>query len=84
MFKLFHMFGRQYVGKWASDCLVGTSKIIFGLVKDNKPVSPETGIPPLQEVVSGSGSNTEYIYRFSWITTLNGKRENCQDTPDLL
>ena len=23
MFKLFKIFGRQYVGKWASDCLVG-------------------------------------------------------------
>ena len=29
MFKLFHIFGRQYIGKWASDCLVGTSKMIF-------------------------------------------------------
>ena len=29
MFKLFNIFGRQYVGEWASDCLVGTSKMIF-------------------------------------------------------
>ena len=27
MLKLFHIFGRQHVGKWASDCLVGTPKV---------------------------------------------------------
>ena len=37
---------------------------LYGLVKDHKPVVPGTGIPPLREVVSGSGSNTEYISAF--------------------
>ena len=34
---------------------------LYGLVKDHKPVVPGSKIPPLREVVSGSGSNTEYI-----------------------
>ena len=34
---------------------------LYGLVKDHKPVDPNSGIPPLREVISGSGSNTEFI-----------------------
>ena len=34
---------------------------LYGLVKDHKPVMPGSNIPKLREVVSGSGSNTEYI-----------------------
>ena len=37
---------------------------LYGLVKDHKPVNPVSGIPPLREVISGSGSNTEYISAF--------------------
>ena len=37
---------------------------LYGLVKDHKPADPVTGIPPLREVVSGSGSVTEYISSF--------------------
>ena len=37
---------------------------LYGLVKDHKPCNPVTGIPPLREVVSGSGSNTEFISAF--------------------
>ena len=33
----------------------------IGLVKDHKPTDPVTGLPPLREVVSCSGSTSEYI-----------------------
>ena len=35
---------------------------LYSLVKDHKPVDPETGMPPLREVVSGLGSNTYRIH----------------------
>ena len=34
---------------------------LYGLVKDHKPPVSGSNIPPLREVVSGSGSNTEFI-----------------------
>ena len=34
---------------------------LYGLIKDDKPVSAGSNIPPLREVVRGSGSNTKYI-----------------------
>ena len=34
---------------------------LYGLVKDHKGVEPGSKIPKLREVVSGSGSNTEFI-----------------------
>ena len=37
---------------------------LYGLVKDHKPIDPNTNIPKLREVVSGSGSNTEYVSAF--------------------
>ena len=37
---------------------------LYGLVKDHKPVAPGKKISPLREVVSGSGSNTEFISAF--------------------
>ena len=37
---------------------------LYGLVKDHKPANPVTGLPPLREVVSGSGSNTEFMSAF--------------------
>ena len=36
-----------------------TAGRLYGLPKDHKPVRPETGLPPLREVVSCSGSNLE-------------------------
>ena len=35
--------------------------ILYGLVKDHKAIDPETGMPPLREVLFGSGSNTKFI-----------------------
>ena len=60
---------------------------LYGLVKDYKPVSPETGIPLLREVVSGSGSNTEYISAFVDHHLKSEVRKLpsfVEDTPDLL
>ena len=34
---------------------------LYGVVKDHKRVVEGSNIPPLREVVSGSGSNTEYL-----------------------
>ena len=36
-----------------------TAGRLYGLPKDHKPVRPETGLPPLREVVSCSGGNLE-------------------------
>jgi hypothetical protein len=36
-----------------------TAGRLYGLLKDHKPVRPETGLPPLREVVSCSGGNLE-------------------------
>ena len=36
----------------------------YGLVKDHKPVEPSSKLPPLREVVSGSGSNTKFLSAF--------------------
>ena len=37
---------------------------LYGLVKDHKPVETSSKLPPLREVVSGSGSNTEFLSAF--------------------
>ena len=60
---------------------------LYGLVKDHKPLAPDSNIPKLREVVSGSGSNTEYISAFvdhyakSEVQKLPSYLE---DTPDVL
>ena len=60
---------------------------LYGLVKDHKPVNPETGIPPLREVISGSGSNTEMVsaYADHHIKSYVKKLETyLEDTPHVL
>ena len=38
---------------------------LYGLAKDHKPfLAPNTNIPKLRDVVSGSGSNTKFISAF--------------------
>ena len=60
---------------------------LYGNVKDHKPVPPGKNIPKLREIVSGSGSNTEYISAFvdhhakSEVQKLSSYIE---DTPDVL
>ena len=38
-----------------------TTVQLYGLVMDHKPPVSGSSIPPLREVVSGSGSNTDFI-----------------------
>ena len=38
---------------------------LYDLEKDHKPVEPSSNLPPLREVVSGSGSNTEFLTTFA-------------------
>ena len=60
---------------------------LYALVKDHKIEEKESGLPPLREVVSGSGSNTEYISVFvdhflkAEVKKLSSYIE---DTPDML
>ena len=60
---------------------------MYGLVKNHKPVDVVTGIPPLREVVSCSGSSTEFISAYvdhhlkPEVRKLNSFIE---DTPDFL
>ena len=60
---------------------------LYGLVKDHKPVPAGRKIPKLREVVSGSGSNTEFISAF---VDHHAKAEvqrlpsYVEDTPDVL
>ena len=60
---------------------------LSGLVKDHKGVKPGSNIPPLREVVSGSGGNTEFISAF---VDHHAKPEvqklssYLEDTPDVL
>ena len=64
-----------------------TAGRLYGLVKDHKPVNPDTGIPPLREVVSGSGSNTEMISAFVDIHAkkqVTKQETYLEDTPDVL
>ena len=60
---------------------------LYGNVKDHKPVEPGKNIPKLREIVSGSGSNTEYISSY---VDHHAKPEvqklasYIEDTPDVL
>ena len=60
---------------------------LYGLVKDHKAEPEGSNIPPLREVMSGSGSNTEYIsalvdhYAKPGVQQLPSLLE---DTPDVL
>ena len=60
---------------------------LYVLVKEHKPVEPSSNLPLLREVVSGSGSKTEFFSAFvdhhlkAEVKKLPGYIE---DTPDLL
>ena len=59
---------------------------LYGLVKDHKPVD-ETGIPPLREVVSCSGSNSEFISAYvdhHLKPEVKKLKTFIEDTPDFL
>ena len=60
---------------------------LYGLVKDHKPVEPSSNLPPLREVVSGSGSNTEFLSAFvdhHLKAEVKKLPSYIEDTPDLL
>ena len=66
---------------------VPTPDRLYGLVKDHKPINPETGIPDLREVISGSGTNTEMVsayvdhYAKKYVTD---QEMHLEDTADAL
>ena len=51
----------ESVCQGAADESIKTPKSWNFFVKDHKPVAAGKNIPKLREIVSGSGSNTEYI-----------------------
>ena len=60
---------------------------LYGLVKDHKPFSVGSSIPKLREVVSGSGSNTEFISAFvdhQAKSEVQRLPSYIEDTPDVL
>ena len=60
---------------------------LYGLVKDHKPLEPGSSIPKLREVVSGSGSTTEYLSAFVdhyAKPEVQKLRSYIEDTPNLL
>ena len=60
---------------------------LYGLVKDHKPVETSSKLPPLREVVSGSGSNTEFLSAFvdhHLKAEVKKLPSYIEDTPDLL
>ena len=60
---------------------------LYGLVRNHKPIDQVTGIPPLREVVSCSGSSTEFISAYVDFHLKPEVRKLIsfiEDTPDFL